>query len=49
LATQSELGLAIAVAQKAVVPGALETVQQNMQQETANEFVASRVTAFCRP
>ena len=46
LAAQGELGLAITVAQKAVVPDALKAVGQDMQQETANEFVGFQCHGF---
>lgn len=46
LAAQGELGLAIAVTEEAVVPDALETVRQDIRQETANEFVGFQRHAF---
>jgi len=39
LTAKGELGLAIAIAQKAVVADTLEAVGQDMQQETANELL----------
>ena len=39
LAAKGELGPTVAVAQKAVMPDALQAVGQHMQQEAANEFI----------
>ena len=46
LAALSELGLAIAVAEKTVVTDALKTVRQDMEQKAANEFAGLQSQRF---
>jgi hypothetical protein len=46
LAAEGQLGLAVAIGQKAVVADALKTVRQDMQQEATNELVGLEVMTF---